>query len=59
MRSRAAVKCQMLTSEQPKKRLEGSKKIPNRLKNNPGKVLVFSDEKNFLLDQYANRRKTS
>jgi hypothetical protein len=56
MRSRAVVRCQMLTSLQRQKRLDRSKKILNWLKRNPGKVIVFSDEKNFHLDQYANRR---
>ncbi len=32
------------------------KRILNWLKNNPGKVLVFSDEKNFHVYMYANSR---
>ncbi|QQP50248.1 Transposable element tcb2 transposase [Caligus rogercresseyi] len=49
MRSRAVVPVQMLTVIQREKRLERSKKILNWLK-------IFSDEKNFVVDKYNNRR---
>ena len=58
MRNRAVVPCQMLTTAQREKRLERCQRILNFLKSNGGKVIVFSDEKNFLVDKYLNRRKS-
>lgn len=46
----------ILTGAQKDKRVERGKVILNWLKRSPGQIKVFSDEKNFYVDQAYNRR---
>ncbi len=56
LKSLSKQKVQMLTAKQRDKRVQRGKRIENFLKNGlDGKVLVFSDEKDFTVDQYLNR----
>lgn len=57
LKSRAISKVQSLTALQRQKRFERSKKLLNWLKSNKEKkAIVFSDEKNFTVEQFTNRR---
>lgn len=54
--SRSKVVCQSLTTIQREKRVTRSKSILNWMKSNGGRAIVFTDEKNWSVDPYSNRR---
>ena len=57
LKSLARVRCQQLTTKQRQGRLEKGKLILNKLRGEvSGKTIVFSDEKDFHVDKYSNRR---
>lgn len=57
LKSLSKQKVQTLTPQQREKRVERGKKVETFLKRGrDGKVLVFSDEKDFTVDQHLNRR---
>lgn len=56
LKSLQVTRCQLLAAQHCQKRLERCQKILNRLKGiDAGKVIVFSDEKNFTVDAHVNR----
>ncbi len=55
LKSRHESKAQLSTATHHSKRFERSWNILTGMKNNPGKMLVFSDERNFTVDAHINK----